>query len=40
MSIEDFLNSLTNDQKECLNFLIDSAYADGYNQSSIDESFK
>lgn len=39
MSKEDFFNSLTPIQLEYCQFLIDTAYSNGYNQASIDSEY-
>ena len=36
MSKDDFFNSLTNQQLEYCQFLIDAAYADGYDRALIE----
>lgn len=40
MSKEDFFNGLTNEQKEYAEFLIDSAYSNGYCQGILDNSME
>ena len=37
MSKNDFLSSLSPNQKEYCEFLLDIAYSNGYNQALIDE---